>query len=150
MKTTLRKCIQFAEAAEAIKGRGGFKFRCAVAAISIEATNKINAFNEARKPSKGVQEFQEEISVHRENCTAEKEGKRMIDVAKFMPLLKKAKITHAKALGQSEKDQEDANKQLDKEIELNAAEIPVALLEEADEAEKFEDFILSRILPFAK
>lgn len=150
MKTTYRDCMHFNSAAKELKGRGGFKFRCALAAVVLEASNKIEAFQEARKPAKGIQAFQEEVELHRENCTIEKNGKKEVNVSAFMPLLQKAKATHKAAIEASEKIQAEANRELDTEIELNANLIPLSLLAEADKEERFESTLLSRLLPFVE
>jgi len=148
MKATYRQLMHFTNAAEELKGRGGFKFRCALAAIVLEATKHIESFNEARKPAKGIQAFQEEVNLQRENCTVTKNDKKEVNVAAFMPLLAKAKATHKSALESAEKIQADANKELDTLIEISAVSIPVSLIEEADNVERFETTLLSRLLPF--
>jgi len=148
MKATYRQLMHFTNAAEELKGRGGFKFRCALAAIVLEASRCIEAFNEARKPAKGIQAFQEEVNLQRENCTITKNDKKEVNVAAFMPLLAKAKATHKLAIEASEKIQAEANKELDNEIEINASVIPMSLLEDADTIERFEAVLLSRLLPF--
>jgi hypothetical protein len=150
MKVTLRQCIHLTNAAEQLKGMGGFKFRCALAGITMEATKRIEQFNEAQKPAKGMQAFQEEIALHRENCTKEKDGKKTVNVAELIPLIEKARSTHAKAIEKDEKVREEAQKSLDNEIELQASPIPMEMLEQVDSEEKFEISMLSRILPFAK
>src|SRR5665647_205718 len=150
MKATYRQLMHFTNAAEELKGRGGFKFRCALAAIVLEATAKIESFNEARKPAKGIQAFQEEVNLHRENCTITKNDKKEVNVASFMPLLTKAKATHSKAIEAAEKIQDEANKELDNEIELKASLIPMALIEEADKEAPFEVSLLSKLLPFVE
>ena len=148
MKATYRQCMHFSNAAEELKGRGGFKLRCAIAAIVLETTKQIEVFNEGRKPAKGIQAFQEEVNLHRENNTVEKDGKKVVNVAVFMPLLQKAKSTHRVAIEASEKIQAEANKEFDNEIEINASLIPMSLLEDADTIERFETVLLSRLLPF--
>ena len=150
MKATYRQLMHVTNAAEELKGRGGFKFRCALAAIVLEATAKIEVFNEGRKPAKGIQAFQEEVGLIRENNTIEKDGKKVVNVAAFMPLLVKAKATHKTAIEAAEKIQAEANKELDAIIEVNAIPIPMSLLEETDKDEKFEVSLLSRLLPFAQ
>jgi len=150
MKATYRQLMHLARAAEELKGRGGFKFRCALAAIVLEATAKIESFNEARKPAKGIQSFQEEINLHRENCTVTKNDKKEVNVAAFMPLLQKAKATHSKAIEAAEKIQDEANKELDNEIELKASLISMVLIEEADKEAPFEVSLLSKLLPFVE
>jgi len=148
MKATYRQMMYLSNVAEVLKGRGNFKFRCALAAIVLEATKQVEVFNEGRKPAKGIQAFQEEVNLHRENCTVTKNDKKEVNVAAFMPLLEKAKITHKSAIEASEKIQAEANKALDNEVEIFASPIPLALLEEADKEEKFETVLLSRLLPF--
>ena len=150
MKATYRQLMHVTNAAEELKGRGGFKFRCALAAIVLEATAKIEVFNEGRKPAKGIQAFQEEVSLHRENNTIEKDGKKVVNVAAFMPLLAKAKATHAKAIEAAEKIQAEANKELDTQVEVNANPISMLLIEETDNEERFETTLLSRLLPFVE
>ena len=150
MKATYRQLMHFTNAAEELKGRGGFKFRCALAAIVLEATRHIESFNEARKPAKGIQAFQEEVNLQRENCTVTKNDKKEVNVAAFMPLLAKAKATHKTAIEASEKIQAEANKELDTVIEISASAISVLLIEEADQTDRFEVSLLSRLLPFTR
>ena len=150
MKSTYRQCANLTVAAEELKGRGSFKFRCVIAAIAIEAKNKVDIFQEAQKPAKGIQAFQEEVSLHRENCTTEKDGKKLVDAAKFMPLLAKARATHAKAIEAQEKIQDEANKAFDTEAEFNASFISMSLLEEIDKEDPFEVSLLSKLLPFVE
>lgn len=148
MKVTYRQLMYLTNAAEVLKGKGTFNFRCMLAGLVLEANQKIEAFNEARKTSKGMQDFQEEIQLHRENCTVERNGKKEIDIPAFMPLYAKAKLTHAKAIEASEKNQEEANKALDTLVDINASPISVSLLEESDKQEKFDISTLSKLLPF--
>ena len=150
MKATYRQCMTIANTAEELKGRGSFAFRCAVAAIVIEATRHVEIFNDARKPAKGMQAFQEEVGLIRENNTIEKNGKKEVNVSVFMPLLQKAKAAHKPAIEAAEKLQAEANKDLDKEVDISAKAIAISLLEETDKDEHFEVSILSRLLPFVE
>jgi len=150
MKATYRQCLNFSNAAEQLKGRGGFEFRCAVAAIAMETTKQIEIFNAGRKPVKGMQEYQEEVNLHRENCTITKNEKKEVNVAAFIPLRNKANATHAKAIAEHEKINAEANAQLDKAIELTIIPVAISLLKEADKEEHFEVSILSRLLSFVE
>jgi hypothetical protein len=148
MKTTLRKCVALANAIDELKTMGGLDFRCAVVSVALAAKLEVEHFNELQKPSKGIVAFQEEIRIHRENCTKDKDGKKLIDVSAFMPLFEKSRSTHAKAIEASEKLQQDANKALDKEFELSVKPIPMEIIREADKEERIPASILGSILPF--
>jgi hypothetical protein len=149
MKTTLRKCIGLVNALEQLKTMGNFTFRCAVVGAGIIAKQKVEQFNELQKPSAGIATLQEEIRLHKENCTKEKDGKKTVDVAAFIPLFEKAQEKHLKAIQAAEKLQKEANKELDKEIEIDIKPIQLALIQEADDEERIPALLLSAILPFA-
>lgn len=150
MKVTYRHCLQLLKVAEDLKGRGSFRFRCAVAGITMEASNVLARFNEAKSPSKEMQSYQDEIELHTHNCTSEKEGKSVVDVPALVKLIEKTKQTYKKALENAEKDRQTANKSLDESIELCADPIPEEMLEKEDDREKFEVYILSNLYPFVK
>lgn len=147
-KVTYRNCIHLLNGATEIKGRGGFKFRCAVAGILMEATNAIERYNEAKKPNKGMEALKEEIELHTRNCSQDKDGKKVVDVEKLTDLISKTKEKHKKAIEQDEKDRRDANKELDNKIELCADPIPEDMLEAEDQREHFEVYLLQILQPF--
>ena len=150
MKATLRKCVGIVNALDQLKTMGNFKFRCAVVNVGLLAKLKVEQFNETQKPSAGIQSFQEEVRLHKENCTKDKEGKKMVDVTAFIPLLEKAQEKHVKAIQAAEKLQKDANKELDKEIELDIKPISLELVKEADDEERIPATLLAAILPFCE
>lgn len=150
MKTTLRKCIHFQSAVEELKARGSFDFRCAVAAIAIEANRQIEIFNEAQKPAKGMTDYQQEISLHKENCTEEKEGKKVINVAAFMPMFEKSRAKHAKAIELAEKISREAMQALDNEIEISCKPIQRAQLAAVDTADPLDASLLAKVMPFVE
>jgi len=149
-KLTLRQSINFLNATDELKSRGSFVFRCAVAGLAMEAKRHVELFNESIKPSKGIQSFQEEIRLHKENCTSDKDGKKKVDVETYMPLFESAKIKYSKAIADSEKLQQDSNKRLEETVEYCASLIPYELLLECDNEEKFNATLLTNILPFVK
>lgn len=148
MKVTYRNCIHLLNGASEIKGRGGFKFRCALAGILMESSNVIERYNEAKKPNKGMEAFREEIELYTKNCTSEKDGKKVIDVEKLTDLINAAKKKHQKAIDQDDKDRRDANKELDSMIELCADPLPLSMIETEDQVEHFEVHLLTILQPF--
>jgi hypothetical protein len=149
-KQTLRQAIALINAADELKSRGNFLFRCTVAGLAMEAKHHLELFNEAIKPSKGMQAFQEALQLHKENCTSDKEGKKKVDVEAYMPLYEGERRKHAKAIDEYEKVQEDSNKRLDLPVELTAKLIPYQMLLEADAQEPFNTLLLSSLLPFVE
>ena len=150
MKTTLRKCIGLANALDQLKTMGNFKFRCAVVGAGLLARQKVEQFNELQKPSAGITTLQEEIRLHKENCTKEKDGKKTVDVAAFIPLFEKAQEKHSKAIQGAEKLQKEANKELDNEFEIDITPISLELIQKADEEERIPAMLLAAILPFCE
>jgi hypothetical protein len=147
-QVTYRNCIHLLNGASEIKARGGFKFRCALAGILMEAQNAYERYNEAKKPNKGMEAFREEIELHTKNCTSEKDGKKTVDVEKLTDLINSSKTKHQKALDQFERDRKEANKELDSTVELCADPIPESMLEAEDDREHFEVNILTVLRPF--
>ena len=150
MKVTMRQCLHFSNAMSSLVARGNFAFRCALGSAILEAKTKAEQFGERQKPAKGIQEYEKQVELIRENCTVEKDGKKEVDIDLFMPQLKKAQSIHAKAIEAAEKLREEANFALDQPVDFLARPIPIALLEEADMEEKFEPALLSKILPFCE
>lgn len=147
-KLTLRQSINFLNATDELKSRGSFVFRCAVAGLAMEAKRHVELFNESIKPSKGIQAYQEEIRLHKENCTVDKEGKKRVDVETFMPLYEAAQSKHSKAIADAEKLQQDSNKRLEEKVDFYSNLIPYELLLECDTEERFNATLLTNILPF--
>lgn len=150
MKTTVtrRNCINFANATEQLKVMGNFDFRCAVAAIFLEAKTQLERFNEAQTPTKGMDAYQEECRVILENCTSDVNGKKQVDQAKYIPLLKKTMVTHSSTLEAYADMQKSANESLDETMEIFASKIPYALVKLVDEKEPMSASLLSNLLPF--
>ena len=147
---TIRQCIHFVNAVDELKSRGGFYFRLAIASLTMEAKRRVEIFNEHQKPSKGITSFQEEIKLHRENCTTEKDGKKTVDTTAFMVLYEEANMKHAKAIADAEKLQETANKALEDTVEIYCKPITMELLQEADNEEKFSAMLFAALLPFVE
>lgn len=145
---TLRQAIALINAADELKTRGTFLFRCTVAGLALEAKHHLDLFNESIKPSKAYQAFQDELALHKENCTAEKDGKKKVDVEAYMPLYDAARIKHRKAIDEADKLQSDSNKKLDEPVAFCAKMISYELLKQCDEQEPFNTLLLSNILPF--
>ena len=148
IEVTLRQCIHFSNAIDKLMARGSFAFRCAIGSTLIEAKTIAEQFSERQKPARGILDYQKELSLIEENCTEETDGKKSVNIALYMPLFKKAQGHHAKAIEAAEQLQKDANKALDELISIKSKPIPMKLLEEADNEEKFETSLLSCILPF--
>lgn len=147
-KLTLRQSLNFLNATAELSTRGSYHFRCTVAGLAMEAKHHIELHNESIKTSKGMQAYQEEIKIIRENCTSEKDGKKKVDQEAFMPLYESATIKHSKAIEQSEKLNQEINKRLDEPVEYCAKLIPYEMMLEADKEEKFSTTLLTNILPF--
>ncbi|MEI7831276.1 MAG: hypothetical protein WCI31_15970 [Prolixibacteraceae bacterium] len=149
-KVTYRQCLDFLNAADELKFAGDFGFRCALAAIVREAKKEIDIFNGAQEPSPGLSSFKSEVALHRENCTVEMDGKKIVDVEAYMDLYEKTRIKYANALDQGSKLKKEANKALDNEVDIFCDPIPLTMLEKNDKELKFGPMILSAILPFSE
>ena len=147
-KVTRRQSINLANAIEELKKLGNFDFRVAVASIFLEAKTQLEMFNEARTPTKGMDIYQEECRVILENCTSDVNGKKQVDTARYIPLMKKAAATHADALEAYAEMQKTANKSLDETMEIFASKIPFSLVKLVDEKEPISPQLLSCLLPF--
>lgn len=148
-KPSMRQCIDFLNAANELKSTGGFNFRCAIASLAMEAKRRVQIFNEAQQPSPGMTSFKNELALHRENCTIEVEGKKVVDVEAYMDLYEKAKIKYAKASEDAERLRKEANESLEDKVDIYCKPIPMAMLEQIDLEAKLDPILLSSILPFS-
>ena len=148
LSVTLRQCIDFLNAANELKSTGSFRFRCAIASLTIQAKRRVEVFNDAQQPSPGLQKFKSEMALHQQNCTIETDGKKQVNVDAYMLLVEKTKLEYAKVLEQADKLQQDANKALDNKVDIYCIPIALELLEEADLEARFNPMLLSAILPF--
>lgn len=146
---TLRQCIDFVTEAKNLKSIGGFKLRCTIAALAMEATKIVQIHNEGQEPSPGLTLYRTEVNLHRENCTIETDGKKQVDVEAFIPLLESARIKHSKAIAEADKIQRESNKALEDDVKIYCNPIPMSMLEELDQEQKIDITVLSSILPFA-
>lgn len=148
MSVTTRQIINFLNVLNEFNKVIDFDFRCNIAAITIEARRRLQVFNEAQLPSPGIVSFNKELSLHKENCTIDVEGAKQIDTESYMVLYEQSKIKYAKDIAEANKLQQEANRALDKEIDLDVKPIPMETLRVIDSEAQFSPDLLSFILPF--
>jgi len=148
LSVTYRQCIDFLNASKEFNNVGNFDFRCRIAGIAIEARPRVQAYNEGQLPSPGIIAFNKELSLHKENCTFEKEGVKQIDTEAYMDLYEKSRVKYAKDIAEDSLLSKEANQALDNKIELYAKAIPLSELRSIDSEMKFTPTILSIVLPF--
>ena len=149
IRVTYRQCINFLNATDELKFVGNFGFRRAIAAVVMEVKKAIEIFNSGQQPSPELASFKSEVALHRENCTVEMDGKKIVDVEAYMDLYEKARIKYANALEQGIKLKKEANEALEDEVGIVCDPISMAMLEKNDQELKFSPLLLSAILPFS-
>jgi hypothetical protein len=148
LSVTIRQCNDFLSVSKEFNNVGNFDFRCRIAGIAIEARRRVQIFHEAQMPSPGILAFQKELSLHKENCTFEKEGVKQIDTEAYMDLYEKSRVKYAKDIAEENVLGKEANQALDKKVNFDAEGIHLSELRVLDTEFKLTPTILSNILPF--